>query len=1004
MLHVEPRVLPGALVQQEPRDLETASHFAAVLAEAGENCAGVREALLEDARDALVHVYSLVPSGTQDDGQLGAGPAGFSKAVVGEMACAEVNEEEKQRIATIEKTLAMEGWHAPADAHLLSDTASLDAARCLCGIINDAALSLRPEVLALAGLRTQRKDVQRAVILRLAALSRNPAMVGRIVAGPALRVLTAAVVPPSPDAPSSRKTAPASQHAEAASLVKVSAAMTGRGDGECEPRHSVVEDAEGEMMRCDALLGLASLCGVAELRVELLRHRILEPVVASLVGGDVGEDLRQAGSVRARRERQGLLSHGQPQCNALAIVSELALVTVSLCQLEFVLMQHEAVGTIEGGVETGVDGSGDRRGELEGVCAVVVAGWWEAGVTGPVVVVGAAGLERATGWGEGDVVLLSAAQTSRGAAVSAIRACQAGGAAAVVMHVGATPTPFPLLQHLPRDYRDIVIPVLVVPREETLRLQALVPAAPSQAKPPPVRAMPKSSSASALSRESASTSHGTSSHLDPAPPLEAPAANPIARMPPTTATSSSIAAAAAAAAAVAAAAAGVGGAAGGVGGGVGGGKPEENDGGAEKDLAVVSAGTAVSRTSLLCRLAVPIDCRQELVTRVTPLVRRMLDDAPGHAGETGVVDAGDGKRAQDREELLEGQGDVEQRQTACQKRTYRQQLAHVLRLLGGSPAFARTLSSRGVRVLAMDGGGIRGLVLVEMLRKIEADSGRRITDLFDVICGTSAGGLLAMALLLGRSLVEIEEQFWRISSIVFRKGWFTTAQQLTYTGSKYDARVLEDLMLDQYGGGELLDTPERPRCFMVSTLASIVPAQPFVWRNYSYPPGHTSRYPGTCTADVITALRATSAAPSYFDDIVFENGRHLDGGCIANNPAAIALHEARCLFPGQPLACLVSLATGSPAPSAQAGGGVGWQGVLSTVIHSASSVTRVADCLADTLPADVYYRCSPEGAPFEVEIDQTDKAKIEELQGATHEYIRQQHALFASLSATLCPD
>ena len=117
------------------------------------------------------------------------------------------------------------------------------------------------------------------------------------------------------------------------------------------------------------------------------------------------------------------------------------------------------------------------------------------------------------------------------------------------------------------------------------------------------------------------------------------------------------------------------------------------------------------------------------------------------------------------------------------------------------------------------------------------------------------------------------------------------------------------------------DTPERPRCFMVSTLASIVPAQPFVWRNYSYPPGHTSRYPGTCTADVITALRATSAAPSYFDDIVFENGRHLDGGCIANNPAAIALHEARCLFPGQPLACLVSLATGSPAPSAQAGGG-----------------------------------------------------------------------------------
>lgn len=142
---------------------------------------------------------------------------------------------------------------------------------------------------------------------------------------------------------------------------------------------------------------------------------------------------------------------------------------------------------------------------------------------------------------------------------------------------------------------------------------------------------------------------------------------------------------------------------------------------------------------------------------------------------------------------------------------------------------------------------------------------------------------------------------------------------------------------------------QRPYCFMVSTLASVVPAQPFIWRNYSYPCDHHSRYPGTCNASLITALRATSAAPSYFDDIVHEHGRHLDGGCIANNPAAIALHEARCLFPGHPVNCVVSLATGAPPISAHANAGVGWQGVFSTVIHSASSVNRVADCLCDTL-------------------------------------------------------
>ena len=83
-------------------------------------------------------------------------------------------------------------------------------------------------------------------------------------------------------------------------------------------------------------------------------------------------------------------------------------------------------------------------------------------------------------------------------------------------------------------------------------------------------------------------------------------------------------------------------------------------------------------------------------------------------------------------------------------------ILRIQRLLGDSSA--RTLSGRGVRVLAMDGGGIRGLVLVELLRKVEADSGRRIHEIFDVICGTSAGGLLAMALTMGRTLEEIEEQ------------------------------------------------------------------------------------------------------------------------------------------------------------------------------------------------------------------------------------------------------
>jgi len=53
---------------------------------------------------------------------------------------------------------------------------------------------------------------------------------------------------------------------------------------------------------------------------------------------------------------------------------------------------------------------------------------------------------------------------------------------------------------------------------------------------------------------------------------------------------------------------------------------------------------------------------------------------------------------------------------------------------------------KGDRVLCLDGGGIKGLVLIEMLAAIERISGKRIVDLFDWIIGTSTGGILALAL------------------------------------------------------------------------------------------------------------------------------------------------------------------------------------------------------------------------------------------------------------------
>ena len=67
----------------------------------------------------------------------------------------------------------------------------------------------------------------------------------------------------------------------------------------------------------------------------------------------------------------------------------------------------------------------------------------------------------------------------------------------------------------------------------------------------------------------------------------------------------------------------------------------------------------------------------------------------------------------------------------------------------------RQVGKKGLRILSMDGGGMKGLATVQVLKEIEKGTGRRIHELFDLICGTSTGGMLAIA--LGVKLMTLNE-------------------------------------------------------------------------------------------------------------------------------------------------------------------------------------------------------------------------------------------------------
>ena len=61
----------------------------------------------------------------------------------------------------------------------------------------------------------------------------------------------------------------------------------------------------------------------------------------------------------------------------------------------------------------------------------------------------------------------------------------------------------------------------------------------------------------------------------------------------------------------------------------------------------------------------------------------------------------------------------------------------------------------GSRILCLDGGGIRGLIQLEILSQLELKTGRKITELFDWIVGTSTGGIIALGLVYGKCAVQL---------------------------------------------------------------------------------------------------------------------------------------------------------------------------------------------------------------------------------------------------------
>ncbi|KAK3350354.1 acyl transferase/acyl hydrolase/lysophospholipase [Lasiosphaeria hispida] len=235
-------------------------------------------------------------------------------------------------------------------------------------------------------------------------------------------------------------------------------------------------------------------------------------------------------------------------------------------------------------------------------------------------------------------------------------------------------------------------------------------------------------------------------------------------------------------------------------------------------------------------------------------------------------------------------------------------------------------SADGYRLLSLDGGGVRGLsslfILQRLMQKIDPDHPPKPCEVFDMIGGTSTGGLIAI--MLGRLEMTTEEcidAYIALMGRVFKETWWPL-NWLNWRGdvrAKFCAQELERAIKDIIGlCGYDADAPLKPddssecRCKVFVCATSADDTNTAYFRSYS----STNKRTEFEGVKIWEAARATSAATTCFSPIKIEHREYIDGATGCNNPVNEVWDSARSLWmpPGstkfESNCCLVSIGTG----------------------------------------------------------------------------------------------
>jgi patatin-like phospholipase/acyl hydrolase len=259
--------------------------------------------------------------------------------------------------------------------------------------------------------------------------------------------------------------------------------------------------------------------------------------------------------------------------------------------------------------------------------------------------------------------------------------------------------------------------------------------------------------------------------------------------------------------------------------------------------------------------------------------------------------------------------------------------------------------SKTFRILSIDGGGIRGIIPATLLAELEQQTGKPIANQFDLIAGTSTGGILALGLALrdkagkpkftAKELVSIYEQH---GQTIFKKSRIPLANSGLFE-EMYASDGIESVLKQYFGNSRLKDClPD-----VIISAYEIERRRPFFFKSKKARESAADDYA------LWQIARSTSAAPTYFEPSKIDTGVNdflalIDGGVIANNPSICAYVEAMKAKPKNIL--LVSIGTGTLEKpirysDAKDWGAVSWIKPLIDILMGGGS--ELADYQADYL-------------------------------------------------------